>query len=64
MSRKKSYEEMPADNWVDNLRIAIVHRAVEDYRDALKESEDAPMESARRPHQLKRLEAFFLGDCA
>lgn len=62
MSRKKVYEDMPADNWVENLSLAILQRAAEDYRDALKESEDAPMESARREHQLKRLEAFFTGE--
>lgn len=60
--RKKVYEDMPADNWVENLSLAILNRAAEDYRDALRESEDAPMESARRAHQIKRLEAFFQGD--
>lgn len=60
--KKKIYEDMPADNWVDNLSLAILQRAAEDYREALKEDKDAPMDSERRKYQIQRLEAFFTGD--
>lgn len=61
MSRKPAYEVMPADNWGENLSLAILQQAAEDYREALKEDKDA-LPSATREHYLKRLEAFFTGD--
>lgn len=61
MTRRKSHEDSPADKWVENLAYAVVRRAAEDYREALKEDKDAPVESKQRRLQLKRLEAFFTG---